>query len=48
MPETSSGPHVALFVTCLIDLFRPVVGFAAVKLLEEAGCRVSVPVPQSC
>jgi L-lactate dehydrogenase complex protein LldE len=48
MPETSSGPHVAKFVTCLVELFRPVVGFAAVKLLEEAGCRVSVPLPQTC
>ena len=30
-------PHVGLFVTCLVDLFRPSVGFAAIKLLEEAG-----------
>ncbi|MBL8707741.1 MAG: (Fe-S)-binding protein [Rhodospirillaceae bacterium] len=44
----SSGPHVALFVTCLVDLFRPSVGFAAVKLLEAAGCRVSVPATQTC
>ena len=36
-------PQVGLFVTCLVDLFRPVVGFAAVKLLEEAGCAVDVP-----
>jgi len=42
-----SQPHVALFVTCLVDLFRPSVGFAAVKLLEQAGCRVDVP-PQTC
>jgi L-lactate dehydrogenase complex protein LldE len=42
-----SQPHVALFVTCLIDLFRPSVGFAAVRLLERAGCRVDVP-PQTC
>ena len=28
---------VGLFVTCLADLFRPSVGFAAVKLLEDAG-----------
>ncbi len=39
---------VALFVTCLIDLFRPSVGFAAVKLLEAAGCTVHVPAPQTC
>ncbi|WP_374652118.1 (Fe-S)-binding protein [Dongia sp.] len=42
------GAHVALFVTCLVDLFRPSIGFAAVKLLEEAGCRVSVPESQTC
>lgn len=39
---------VGLFVTCLVDLFRPTVGFAAVKLLEEAGCEVHVPVQQTC
>jgi L-lactate dehydrogenase complex protein LldE len=37
-----------LFVTCLVDLFRPSVGFAAVKLLEDAGCIVEVPEAQSC
>jgi len=41
-------PRVALFVTCLVDLFRPTVGFAAVKLLEDAGCAVEVPRLQSC
>lgn len=40
--------QVALFVTCLIDLFRPSAGFAAVKLLEEAGCSVTVPASQTC
>jgi L-lactate dehydrogenase complex protein LldE len=40
--------RVALFVTCLVDLFRPSVGFAAVKLLEDAGCIVEVPEAQSC
>jgi L-lactate dehydrogenase complex protein LldE len=39
---------VGLFVTCLVDLFRPSVGFAAVKLLEDAGCEVHVPVSQTC
>ena len=43
-----SKPRVALFVTCLVDLFRPTVGFAAVKLLEEAGCLVEVPEAQTC
>jgi L-lactate dehydrogenase complex protein LldE len=41
-------PNVGLFVTCLVDLFRPVVGFSAVKLLEEAGCQVDVPDRQTC
>jgi L-lactate dehydrogenase complex protein LldE len=40
--------RVALFVTCLVDLFRPTVGFAAVKLLEQADCTVEVPWAQTC
>lgn len=40
-------PLVGLFVTCPVDLIRPSVGFATVKLLEQAGCRVEVP-SQSC
>ncbi len=40
--------RVGLFVTCLVDLFRPSVGFAAVKLLEDAGCRVEVPAQTCC
>ncbi len=39
---------VGLFVTCLVDLFRPSVGFATVKLLEDAGCTVTVPRAQTC
>ena len=45
---SSQRPHVGLFVTCLVDLLRPSVGFAAVKLLEAAGCDVTVPVAQTC
>ena len=41
-------PRVGLFVTCLVDLFRPSIGFAAVKLLEDAGCSVVVPSAQTC
>jgi L-lactate dehydrogenase complex protein LldE len=51
MSPSASSPRprrVALFVTCLVDLFRPAVGFAAVKLLEEAGCTVEVPPLQVC
>src|SRR5437016_2377395 len=45
MPEPA---RVALVVTCLVDLFRPSVGFAAVKLLEQAGCTVEVPAQTCC
>ncbi len=48
MPQSPGGPTVGLFVTCLVDLFRPTIGFAAVKLLEDAGCAVEVPVAQTC
>jgi L-lactate dehydrogenase complex protein LldE len=47
--ERQAGrPLVGLFVTCLVDLFRPSVGFAAVKLVEAAGCDVEVPSAQTC
>lgn len=46
--EAVKIPRVGLFVTCLVDLFRPSVGFAAVKLLEAAGCTVEVPAAQTC
>ena len=42
------APRVALFVTCLVDMFRPSVGFATVKLLQDAGCIVEVPEAQTC
>ena len=45
MPEQV---RVALLVTCLVDLFRPSVGFAAVKLLEDSGCMVEAPRAQTC
>lgn len=45
---TDPAPRVGFFVTCLVDLMRPSVGFAAVKLLEQAGCRVEVPMTQTC
>ena len=42
------GPVVALFVTCLADLLRPSVAFNSIKLLEQTGCRVVVPLQQTC
>lgn len=46
--RAGSDLRVGLFVTCLVDLFRPNVGFAAVKLLTDAGCQVEVPKLQVC
>jgi len=40
--------RVGLFVTCLVDLMRPRIGFAAIELLEAAGCEVVVPDTQTC
>ncbi len=48
MAKAENAPTVGLFVTCLVDLFRPSVGLAAVRLLEMAGCRVAVPAAQTC
>ena len=47
----TSGPRkqVGLFVTCLVDLYRPVVGFAAIALIERSGpFTVIVPDAQTC
>jgi L-lactate dehydrogenase complex protein LldE len=41
-------PRVGLLVTCLVDAIRPRVGFAALDLLEDAGCEVEVPLAQTC
>jgi len=46
LPE--QRPRVGLFVTCLVDLFRPSVGIAAARLIEAAGCDVFVPRNQTC
>ncbi len=39
---------VGLFVTCLVDLFRPEIAFASVKLLENADAHVFIPKEQTC
>jgi len=46
--KSISSPKVGFFVTCLVDLFRPNIGFASIKLLENAGCQVKVPTGQTC
>jgi L-lactate dehydrogenase complex protein LldE len=40
--------RVALFVTCLVDFYRPSIGFAAIRLLDKHGCVVEVPPLQVC
>ena len=40
--------RVGFFVTCLVDLMRPSIGFAALKLLEAGGADVYVPDRQTC
>jgi L-lactate dehydrogenase complex protein LldE len=40
--------RVGLFVSCLVDVMRPVVGFSCISLLERAGCEVVVPLEQTC
>ena len=46
--STEKRPRVGLFVTCLVDMFRPSVGMAAARLIEYAGCDVVVPTAQTC
>lgn len=49
MAETSgTPPRVGFFVTCIVDAMRPNIGFASLKLLEDAGCEVAVPDAQTC
>ncbi|MBP0610039.1 MULTISPECIES: (Fe-S)-binding protein [Burkholderia] len=40
--------RVGLFVTCLVDLMRPEIGFSALKLIRDAGYEVIVPPTQTC
>jgi L-lactate dehydrogenase complex protein LldE len=40
--------RVGLFVTCLVDLMRPSIGLAALRLLEAGGAEVHVPPAQTC
>ena len=45
---TENPKRIALFVTCLVDMMRPEIGLAALKLLEASGCEVIVPEGQTC
>ena len=40
--------RLALYVTCLVDLMRPSIGFASLRLLESLGAEVFVPEGQTC
>ena len=42
------NPRVGFFVTCIVDAMRPNIGFASLKLLDQAGCTVEVPDVQTC
>jgi len=46
--QTAKQPLVGLFVTCTVDLIRPTVAFACIKLLENAGCKLVVPAQSCC
>lgn len=46
--EEGRRPVAALFVTCMADFFRPVVAFASVRLIENAGFAVEVPAQTCC
>jgi L-lactate dehydrogenase complex protein LldE len=43
-----SRGEVGVFVTCLVDLMRPSIGFAALRLIEGAGYTPVVPDVQTC
>lgn len=42
------NPRVGFFATCIVDAMRPNIGFASLKVLEQAGCTVEVPMVQTC
>src|SRR5947207_2985328 len=44
----SRAMRVGFFVTCLVDLMRPSIGFAAIRLLQSGGAEVVVPPGQTC
>jgi L-lactate dehydrogenase complex protein LldE len=46
--NSAGMPRVGLFVTCLVDLMRPSIGFAAASLIQRSGCTVEVPTAQTC
>lgn len=45
---TTQPKNIAIYVTCLVDLFRPSIAFASIKVLEAAGYHVHVSQQQTC
>lgn len=39
---------IHLFTQCMVDMFYPQVGIAAVEVLERLGCEIVVPEKQAC
>ena len=39
---------VHLFPQCIVDMFYPQVGIAAVEVLERLGCEIVLPKKQVC
>jgi L-lactate dehydrogenase complex protein LldE len=48
MTQSTNSPSTALFITCLVDLYRPEAGEATVALLEGQGLAVEFPLEQTC
>lgn len=48
MKKVSEEGKIGLFTTCLVDTFRPSIALATLEVLEAAGCKVHVPMAQSC
>ena len=46
--DAGARPAVQLFVTCMVDLFRPAAGTAAVRVIERRGVTVEFPMGQTC
>ena len=39
---------IAFFPSCMVDMFYPEVGMAAVRVLERLGCEIVLPDEQIC
>lgn len=48
MSKENSKPNIGIFVTCLVNMFRPEIGFATIELCKKANCNIIVPEEQTC